>query len=92
VEFSVFDIEGGHLGVGNDNAFGVLAGVELAAHGEAGLRSRGSGCECPHGQIVINHMSIYTADSHMRKIFRKLETNNRTVAVVKALTLGLIHL
>jgi hypothetical protein len=33
-------------------------------------------------------MSIYTADSHMRKIFRKLET----MAVVKALTLGLVRL
>ena len=38
------------------------------------------------------HMSVHTVDSHMRKIFRKLETNNRTMAVVKALTLGLIHL
>ena len=38
------------------------------------------------------NMSVHTVDSNMRKIFRKLETNNRTVAVVKALTLGLIHL
>jgi DNA-binding CsgD family transcriptional regulator len=38
------------------------------------------------------HMSVHTVDSHMRKIFRKLETNNRMMAVVKALTLGLIHL
>ena len=38
------------------------------------------------------HMSVHTVDANMRKIFRKLETNNRTVAVVKALTLGLIHL
>jgi DNA-binding CsgD family transcriptional regulator len=37
-------------------------------------------------------MSVHTVDSHMRKIFHKLETNNRTMAVVKALTLGLIHL
>jgi DNA-binding CsgD family transcriptional regulator len=36
-------------------------------------------------------MSVHTVDSHMRKIFQKLETNNRTMAVVKALTLGLIH-
>jgi DNA-binding CsgD family transcriptional regulator len=38
------------------------------------------------------HMSVHTVDSHMRKIFRKLETNNRTMAVVKALARGLIHL
>jgi DNA-binding CsgD family transcriptional regulator len=38
------------------------------------------------------NMSIHTVDSNMRKIFRKLEVNNRTMAVVKALNLGLIHL
>jgi DNA-binding CsgD family transcriptional regulator len=38
------------------------------------------------------HMSVHTVDSHMRKIFRKLEVNCRMMAVVKALTLGLIHL
>jgi DNA-binding CsgD family transcriptional regulator len=37
------------------------------------------------------HMSVHTVDSHMRKIFRKLETNNRVMAVVKAINLGLIH-
>jgi DNA-binding CsgD family transcriptional regulator len=37
-------------------------------------------------------MSVHTVDSHMRKIFRKLECNVRTMAIVKALTLGLIHL
>ena len=38
------------------------------------------------------NMSVHTVDSHMRKIFRKLECNNRITAIVKALTLGLIHL
>jgi DNA-binding CsgD family transcriptional regulator len=38
------------------------------------------------------HMSVHTVDSHMRNIFRKLECNNRTMAVVKALNRGLIHI
>ena len=38
------------------------------------------------------HISVHTVDTNMRYIFRKLDTNNRTVAVVKALGLGLIHL
>jgi DNA-binding CsgD family transcriptional regulator len=37
------------------------------------------------------NMSINTVDSHMRKIFQNLETNNRTMAIVKAITLGLIY-
>jgi DNA-binding CsgD family transcriptional regulator len=38
------------------------------------------------------NMSVHTVDSHMRKIFMKLECNNRITAIVKALALGLIHL
>src|SRR6516164_6427057 len=37
----MFDVKGRHLGVGDDNAFGVLASVELAAHGEAGFGGGG---------------------------------------------------
>src|SRR4029077_13232274 len=37
VELGAFDVDGGHLGVGNDNAVGVLPSVEFAAHGEAGF-------------------------------------------------------
>ena len=37
MEFGAFDIDGGHLGVRDDNAAGVLASVEFAAHGEAGF-------------------------------------------------------
>src|SRR5437867_3227226 len=37
VELGALDIDCGHLGVGDDNAAGVLASVEFAAHGEAGL-------------------------------------------------------
>src|SRR5207249_11871299 len=36
VELGAFDVDDGHRGVGDDNAFGVLAGVELASHSEAG--------------------------------------------------------
>jgi hypothetical protein len=41
VELGTFDVDGGHLGVGYDNALRVLAGVELAAHGEAGFGGSG---------------------------------------------------
>src|SRR5262245_12350754 len=37
VEFGAFDIDGSHLGVRDDDAAGVLASVEFAAHGEAGF-------------------------------------------------------
>src|SRR5271167_501907 len=37
VELGTFDVDGGHLGIRYDNALGVLAGVEFAAHGEAGF-------------------------------------------------------
>jgi len=37
VEFGSFDVDGGHLGIGDDNAAGVLASVEFAAHSQAGF-------------------------------------------------------
>jgi hypothetical protein len=37
VELGVFDVDGGHLGIGDDNAAGVLSRVEFTAHGEAGF-------------------------------------------------------
>ena len=40
MELGPFDVEGGNLGVGHDNAAGVLAGVEFTAHGEAGFGGR----------------------------------------------------
>jgi DNA-binding CsgD family transcriptional regulator len=55
--------------------------LSIAAHGKNDAAIAGA----------LN-MSIHTVDSNMRRIFRKLETNNRTVAVVKAVALGLIHL
>ena len=41
VEFGTFEVDGGHLGIRYDNAAGVLAGVELAAHREAGFGGGG---------------------------------------------------
>ena len=41
VELGTFDVDGGYLCVRYDNAAGVLAGVEFAAHGEAGFGGRG---------------------------------------------------
>src|SRR6201998_921221 len=41
VELGAFDVDGGHLGVRDDNAAGVLASVEFAAHGEAGFGGGG---------------------------------------------------
>jgi hypothetical protein len=41
VELGTFDVDGGHLGVGYDNPAGVFAGVEFAAHGEAGFGGGG---------------------------------------------------
>ena len=40
----------------------------------------------------ILSISKNTVDTHMRKVFKKLESNNRVLAAVKAITLGLIHL
>ncbi len=39
----------------------------------------------------IMNLSKNTVDTHMRKVFKKLEANNRVLAVVKAITLGIIH-
>src|SRR5260370_31086125 len=36
-ELGAFDVDGGHLGVGYDNAAGVLGGVEFTADSEAGF-------------------------------------------------------
>ena len=41
MEFGRFYVQGGHLSVGDNNAFGVLASVELTAHGEAGVGGGG---------------------------------------------------
>src|SRR5712664_476082 len=41
MELGAFDVDGGHLGVGYDNAAGVLAGVEFTAHREAGFGGSG---------------------------------------------------
>ena len=41
VEFGKFYVEGGHLGIGDNNAYGVLASGEFTAHGEAGFTGRG---------------------------------------------------
>ena len=41
MELGTFDVDGGHLGIGYDNALGVLAGVELATHGKAGFGGGG---------------------------------------------------
>ena len=37
MEPGTFDVESGHLGVGDNDAAGVLASVELAAHSQAGF-------------------------------------------------------
>jgi len=42
------------------------------------------------GDILL--ITEHTVDSHIRKIFLKLETNNRLLASIKALNLGIIHL
>jgi len=41
VEFGAFDVDGCHLGVGDDDAAGVLASIEFAAHCEAGFGGGG---------------------------------------------------
>src|SRR5882672_1797186 len=37
MELGTFDVAGGHVCIRYDNASGILAGVEFAAHGEAGF-------------------------------------------------------
>lgn len=44
-----------------------------------------------HDVSVMLKMSSHTVDYHFRSIFKKLEVNDRVLAVVKALTYGLIH-
>jgi hypothetical protein len=51
VKLSTFDAEDGHLSVGDDNALGVLASVEFAAHGEAGF-GRGGRDQLDNGPIA----------------------------------------
>src|SRR5271168_2206146 len=41
MELGTLDVDGGHLGIRYDNPAGVLAGVEFAAHSEAGLSGGG---------------------------------------------------
>ena len=41
MELSTFDVDGGHLGIRYDNAAGVLAGVEFAAHSKSGVGGSG---------------------------------------------------
>src|SRR5713101_452272 len=41
VELGALDVDGGHLRVRDDNAAGVSASVEFAAHGEAGFGGGG---------------------------------------------------
>src|SRR5258708_14158976 len=41
VGLGAFEVAGGHGGVGNDNAVGVLPSVEFTAHGEAGFGGGG---------------------------------------------------
>ena len=46
--------------------------------------------DCQIGDLLA--MSTSTVDYHMRNILKKLDANNRILAVVKALTNGLINL
>src|SRR5438094_4095942 len=41
MELGTFDVDGGHVCIGYDNAAGILASIEFAAHGEAGFGGAG---------------------------------------------------
>ena len=41
MELGTFEVDGGHVSVRYENAFGVLAGVEFTAHREAGFGGSG---------------------------------------------------
>jgi hypothetical protein len=70
VEFGRFYVQGGHLGVGNDNAFGVLASVEFIAHGEAGFGTVVRGSEIPNrlwaSEIVIDLLALPSSGAATR--------------------------
>ncbi|WP_435640954.1 helix-turn-helix transcriptional regulator [Micavibrio aeruginosavorus] len=68
-----------------------LATVVLTAKEREVLTWAASGKTDAEIAVILN-LSRNTIDTHMRKIFKKLDANSRVLASVKAISMGLIHI
>ena len=62
MEFVPGDVEGGHLGIGDDKAFGIEVLVDVADHGEAG-KSRSNAKKTRSAELRLSDAACAAAPS-----------------------------